>query len=84
MVTKSTKPTQGHATNLKQKPGDFPLGSLWSRAAARTLARAKQHDKEIVLITNYSWEAGHTPELTNSFSHEEGKIWEVWSVPQVD
>jgi hypothetical protein len=35
------------ATNLGPKPGDFPLGSLESRAAARAVAEDK--DEGIVL-----------------------------------
>jgi hypothetical protein len=49
---------------------------------ARGLAQFKQESKTVVLITDYAWEPGHAPELTNSFSEDEGKVWEVWRVPQ--
>lgn len=70
------------ATDLKPTPGDFHLGSLQSRAMARALVQSRHEDKQTILLTNYSWEPGHSPELTNSFSDGEGKVWEVWSVPQ--
>jgi hypothetical protein len=78
MTAKTTKPLQKSQT---VSPGNFPLGSLASRAAARALAQLKREDKMVVLITNYSREPDHAPELTNSFSDEEGKVWEVWNVP---
>jgi hypothetical protein len=41
------------ATNLGPKPGDFPLGSAKSRAAARALLRNQQASKpRIEIVTN--------------------------------
>ena len=38
------------ATNLGPKPGDFPLGSLESRAAARAVAEDKDEGIDLALF----------------------------------
>ena len=81
MVTKSKKLTPESATNTPN-PGDLPLGSLQSRAVARALAQAKEKDKWRILCKSYSWEPGHPPELQNSYVGADGKLWEVWKVPE--
>jgi hypothetical protein len=50
------------ATNLGPKPGDFPLGSLESRAAARAVAE----DKDEGIVLTFEGLPGLLPELSET------------------
>src|SRR5262245_20189429 len=78
VATKSTKSTEEDQT--QPRPGDFPLGSPASRAAARALMEAREKSKLVVELTNYSWEPDHPRVLHSSGVREDGQQWEVWKV----
>jgi hypothetical protein len=54
--------TVSPATNLGPKPGDFPLGSLESRAAARAVAE----DKDEGIVLTFEGLPGLLPELSET------------------
>jgi hypothetical protein len=39
-------------------------------------------DKNVVKILSFDWEPDHAPELRNSFEDSEGRLWQVWIVPE--
>jgi hypothetical protein len=45
-VNKPSKPSKLPVTKVEVKPGDFPVGSALSRAAARVLLNEKQEAEE--------------------------------------
>ena len=61
-------------TNSGPKPGDFPIGSVESRAAARALAEHKTEVKKVLRVeVEHMWERGPgklPPELPPDTRHE--------------
>jgi hypothetical protein len=66
------------AEGATQRPGDFPLGTLASRAAARALLEAKKQDPNIINLTCYGRDPNLPPEFLSSFTDKDGQSWEVW------
>jgi len=53
MSEKSTKARHSSATDLAPRPGDFPIGSVSSRAAARRMLMERFQDRQrIEFVTN--------------------------------
>jgi len=69
-------------TNSGPKPGDFPIGSVESRAAARALAEHKTEAKEVLRVeVKRMWERGPgklPPKLPPDTRHEsEASVTEI-------
>jgi hypothetical protein len=73
MSNQSDKPSLP-VTDRTPRPGDFPVGSPASRAAARALLRRKDDDDQVVLTVRFT-SLGEDGEVEEVYQMASGKVY---------